>query len=205
MGQAAARGFKKHQSAMTNPLPISATTRALHLVYIVLAVISFGSGYIAFDTAWSGIGVLNRSTYFMAHQTSGAALLVLTVIGLARMIGRKGSRRVRPSVLDHLASFYHVGLLGSFFAVSAVALWGTACGEYPFHLAHIIRMSLSLPQAVCFTPFELFDWHKLASNALLYAVGLHTAAAVLHLVFGRDRRFQEMFKVVSNQRNAIAE
>ena len=172
--------------------------RLLHLGLIVCTTASLYSGYRAFDVGWSGIGLVDRPTLFIIHQTSGICIpfLVagLAVASLVDRIGAATARRPLLSlILDVLLSAFHHLILICILAIALLGLGATSCGNRPLMFLGILELSLHMPRSFCMDGLGLFGLHRQIAGLLLPLVLVHSLGAVIHDLWARDRLLSSMF------------
>jgi len=187
----------------TKPLII----RALHAVIILMFAISIFSGCRAFDGSWSGVGLFNRDTYYIAHQTSGMCLLLLLpcliIIRLfLKTTGKVTQQQVRSAWYQYATYTAHMALflLGSMIILTG---WmGAMRGGITMTLFGLISLPAPFSATRPLDVIEIYKLHKLLLDPFFGLILLHICASLFHSWILRDGLLSSMFIRSTNNRNS---
>lgn len=171
----------------------SLNVKLAHMLLIACMVASLVSGYSAFDFAWSGVGLVNRPTYYVIHQTSGLLIpLVAIWLLVALALERPGNCRKRGLIPAGIRLF-HYSLVVVVLGVSLLGLTATGCGNRPLMFLGLIPVDIPVPTSVCINGLKIFSFHQWLAGVALALAGIHAFGALFHHAVFRIAVLRAMF------------
>jgi len=182
----------KNRRHMVQERPFS--IRLIHGLILLLIIACLISGYKAFDGGWSGIGIVNRPTYFIVHQTSGIILTILLpmlwLVGMIDMLRKLRALPIISQKIRHIAIFIiHMILL---LLAAAIAFTGWAAASKIF-LFGVVEWPRIWPEAGPLEIVRLYAIHKMLIPPFLIFLFVHIAASLFHQWILKDRLMTAMF------------
>lgn len=160
--------------------------RLLHWIVAALAIIAFAGGLMITDTGWNGAGFPDRDLLYAAHKSAGMLVIICLVIWAAARIFAKG--RQRPGLL----ALMHITLALLLFTVALLGWAGNSAGRFGLEILGFIPAPEIIPARDPALAIQLYDLHMMLANIALFAIGIHIAGALFHLIILRDGRFSAM-------------
>lgn len=180
------------------------SVRLIHIFLIILFSVSIFSGYSAFDVDWSGVGIINRNSYYIAHLTSGISLLILiplyVVVRLISLRGKWGEfgkswRRPLSAIFKLAVIIGHIALVGLGLII-ALAGWDGIMGAN-LNISPLGMFNWPAPYDAyrADEAIRLYKFHIVLQLPFYILIAIHVAAGLFHNFVLRDRLLVSMFSL----------